>query len=69
MNFWLTDTFIDGKLWHRAGDFANREPAKHKLVMDAIHKGQCISVYNPGAFVNVFVKKGYHLDGLKVNQD
>lgn len=69
MNFWLTDTFINGKLWHRAGDFANREPAKHKLVMDAINKGQCISVYNPGAFVNVFVKKGYHLDGLKVNKD
>ena len=69
VNFWLNDVYIGDKLWHHAGDFANREPAKHKLVMDAIHRGDCISVYNPGAFVNIFVRSGYHLEGMKVVPD
>jgi len=50
-------------------EFKNREPSKHKYVMEAIHNGDCISVYNPGSFTNIFVRTGYHLDGMKVVED
>ena len=60
---------INDKLWHKSGDYRNREPAKHKLVMEAVRKGDCIPVYNPGSFVNIFVRAGYHLDGMKVVSD
>ena len=69
MNYWVKDSYINDKLWHRSGEYTNREPHNHKFVADAINKGYCISVYNPGSFVNVFVRKGYHLDGLKVVRD
>lgn len=69
MNYWVNDVYIDDKLWHRSGDYKNREPAKHKLVMEAVHKGDCVPVYNPGSFVNIFVRAGYHLDGMKVVSD
>lgn len=69
VNYWINDTYYNGKIWHRAGEFKNREPSKHKFVMEAIHNGDCISVYNPGSFTNIFVRSGYHLDGLKVVKD
>ena len=69
MNYWIRDSYINDKLWHRSGEYTNREPHNHKFVVDAINKGYCISVYNPGSFVNVFVRKGYHLNGLKVVRD
>lgn len=69
VNYWINDTYYNDKIWHHAGDFANREPARHKAVMDAIHRGDCISVYNPGSSVNIFVRKGYHLEGYKVVKD
>lgn len=69
VNYWINDTYYNGKIWHKAGEFKNREPGKHKFVMEAIHNGDCISVYNPGSFVNIFVRSGYKLDGLKVVPD
>lgn len=69
MNYWVNDTYIGENLWHKAGEFTNREPSKHKLVMDAIHNGDCISVVNPGSFTNIFVRTGYHLEGMKVVHD
>lgn len=69
VNYWINDTFFNNKLWHHAGEYKNREPMRHKAVMEAIHNGDCISVYNPGSFVNVFVRAGYHLEGLKVVKD
>lgn len=69
VNYWINDTYYNGKIWHKAGEFKNREPARHAAVMDAIHKGDCISVYNPGSFVNIFVRSGFHLEGLKVVPD
>ena len=71
VNYWINDTYYNDRIWHHAGDYANREPARHKYVMDAIHNGDCISVYNPGSSVNIFVRTGYHLDNdtLKVVPD
>ena len=69
VNYWINDTYYNGKIWHHAGEFKNREPSRHKFVMEAIHNGDCISVYNPGSFVNIFVRSGYHLDGMKVVPD
>ena len=69
VNYWINDTYCDGRLWHRAGEFKNREPRKHSAVMEAIRNGDCISVYNPGSFVNIFVRTGYHLENLKVVED
>ena len=69
MNYWVNDTYIGESLWHKAGEFTNREPSKHKLVMDAIHNGDCVSVVNPGSFTNIFVRTGYHLEGMKVVHD
>ena len=69
MNYWVNDTYIGENLWHKAGEFTNREPSKHKLVMDAIHNGDCVSVVNPGSFTNIFVRTGYHLEGMKVVHD
>ena len=66
MNYWLCDTYIDDKIWHHAGDYSNREPARHKYVMQAIRDGNCITVYNPGSFTNIFVRSGYRLDGMRV---
>jgi hypothetical protein len=69
MNYWVNDTYLDGKLWHKDGDYKNREPARHKFVMEAMRNGDCISVLNPGSFTNIFVRSGYHLDGMKVVED
>ena len=69
MNYWVNDTYIGESLWHKAGEFTNREPSKHKLVIDAIHNGDCVSVVNPGSFTNIFVRTGYHLEGMKVVRD
>ena len=69
MNYWVHDTYIGENLWHKAGEFTNREPSKHKFVMDAIHNGDCVSVVNPGSFTNIFVRTGYHLEGMKVVHD
>lgn len=69
VNYWINDTYCDGRLWHRAGEFKNREPSKHSAVMEAIRNGDCISVYNPGSFVNIFVRTGYRLENLKVVED
>ena len=69
LNYWLCDTYIDDKLWHCAGDYSNREPSKHKLVMNEFNNGNVITVENPGSFTNVFVRSGYHLEGLKVVKD
>ena len=57
------------ELGKQAGDYANREPARHKLVMNAMRDGNCISVKNPGSYTNIFVRTGYHLEGMKVVQD
>ena len=56
MNYWVKDTYLDGKLWHMAGDYANREPSKNSYVMKAYREGNAIKVKNPGSFVNVFIK-------------
>lgn len=69
INYWVNDTMYEDKLWHKAGDYKNREPNRHKAVMEAMRRGDCISIYNPGSFTNVFVRNGYHLDGLKVVKD
>lgn len=66
MNYWINDTYIGDKLWHKAGDYKNREPAKHSLVMKAMRDGNCICVKNPGSYTNIFVRTGYHLEGMKV---
>ena len=69
MNYWINDTYIGENLWHKAGEFTNREPSKHKLVMEAIRNNDCVSVVNPGSFTNIFVRTGYHLEGMKVVKD
>lgn len=69
MNYWVNEVCIGDKIWHKAGDYANREPARHKLVMNAMKDGNCISVKNPGSYTNIFVRAGYHLEGMKVVQD
>lgn len=69
MNYWVNDTYLDGKLWHKAGDYKNREPMRHKFVMEAMRNGNCISVVNPGSFTNIFIRAGYKLDGMKVVPD
>lgn len=69
MNYWISDAYIDGKLWHRAGEYRNREPNKHKHVVDSINNGSMIVINNPGSFTNIFVRKGYHLDGMRVVKD
>ena len=69
LNYWLCDTYIDDKIWHRAGDYSNREPSRHKLVVNEFNNGNVITVENPGSFTNVFVRSGYHLEGLKVVKD
>jgi hypothetical protein len=66
MNYWVNDTYLDGRLWHHAGDYANREPARHKYVMEAMRNGDCISVLNPGSYTNIFTRASYHLEGMKV---
>lgn len=69
MNYWIEDVYLDGRLWHKAGEYKNREPNKNKAVQEAYRTGKCIAVKNPGSFTNVFVKSGYHLEGLKVVKD
>lgn len=69
MNYWVNKVCIGDKVWHKAGDYANREPARLKLVMNAMRDGNCISVKNPGSYTNIFVRTGYHLEGMKVVQD
>lgn len=69
MNYWINDTYVDGKLWHKSCDYANREPAKHALVMEAMRNGNCIAVTNPGSYTNIFVRSSYHLEGMKVVPD
>ena len=69
MNYWTQDVFLDGRIWHRAGDYANREPAKHSFVRDAMLRGECVQVNNPGSFTNIFVRTGYHLEGMSVVKD
>lgn len=69
MNYWIKDTFIEGKSWHKAGEYKNREPAHNKYVQEAYRNGDCICVHNPGSFTNVFVRSGYHLEGLNVVKD
>ena len=69
LNYWINDTYVENKIWHHAGEFTNREPHRHKLVMNEIHSGNCISVYNPGSFVNIFVRAGWHLEDTKVVKD
>lgn len=69
MNYWTKDVYFDGRLWHRAGEYKNREPARHSAVMSAMRDGSCISVHNPGSYTNVFVRAGFHLEGLKVVPD
>jgi hypothetical protein len=69
MNYWVNDTYNNDALWHSAGEYKNREPCRHKLVMEATRNGNVISVRNPGSFTNIFVRTGYHLDGLKVVPD
>lgn len=62
MNYWTKDTYLNGKLWHKEGDYANREPNKNSYVVKAYHDGSAIQVKNPGSFTNVFVRKGYYMD-------
>lgn len=69
VNYWINDTYYNGKIWHKAGEFKNREPARHKFVMEAIHNGDCVSVFNPGSFVNIFVRVGWRLENMRVVKD
>lgn len=69
MNYWTRDVFLKDRIWHRAGDYANREPSKHSFVRDAMARGECIQVKNPGSFTNIFVRTGYHLEGMSVIKD
>ena len=69
MNYWVNDTYIGDTLWHKAGEYKNREPSKHALVMKAYKNGDAIKVKNPGSYTNVFIRNGYHLEGLKVVAD
>ena len=57
MNYWVADVEYNGKIWHKAGDYANREPSKNSAVVEAYHNGSCIQVKNPGSFVNIFHRK------------
>lgn len=41
------------------GDLTNRGPNKHRLVTDAISRGDCVSVITPGSFTNVFIRSGH----------
>jgi hypothetical protein len=69
MNYWVKDTYLEGRLWHKAGDYANREPCRHKFVMEATRNGNVIAVKNPGSYTNVFVRTGFHLEGFKIVKD
>lgn len=69
MNYWVEDSYYNGALWHKAGDYKNREPGRHRFVAEAVRDGRCIPVKNPGSYTNVFVRSGYHLDGMSVVPD
>lgn len=69
MNYWTEDVYLDGRLWHKAGEYKNREPNRNQYVQEAYRSGKCIPVKNPGSFTNVFIRSGYHLEGLKVVSD
>ena len=64
MNYWTRDVIGEnGKSWHKAGDYANREPHRNQEVKKAYENGDCIAVKNPGSYTNVFVRNGFELDG------
>ena len=62
LNYWKDDVYnADGTLWHRAGDYKNREASRNSDVVKAYHEGHAFEVKNPGSFTNIFVRKGFHL--------
>lgn len=67
MNYWVRDVIGDnGKLWHKAGDYKNREASRNQEVQRAYKRGDAICVHNPGSYTNVFVRKGYELKDGKI---
>ena len=70
MNYWINDVKGDnGKPWHKAGEYKNREASRNSEVTAAYRRGDAICVQNPGSFTNVYVRDGYHLEGMKVVKD
>lgn len=70
MNYWIRDVNgDDGKPWHKAGEYKNREASRNSEVTAAYRRGDVIQVHNPGSYTNVYVKEGYHLEGMKVVKD
>jgi len=56
MNYWKNNTYIGNNLWHKKGDYTNREPLKNKEVVNAYKNGDAIAIKNPGSFVNIFIR-------------
>lgn len=70
MNYWIKDVIGDnGKPWHKAGEYKNREASRNQEVQKAYRRGDVICVKNPGSYTNIYVREGYHLDGMKVVKD
>lgn len=70
MNYWIRDVNgDDGKPWHKAGEYKNREASRNSEVTAAYKRGDVIQVNNAGSYTNVYVREGYHLEGMKVVKD
>ena len=67
MNYWIKDVNGDnGKSWHKAGEYKNREASRNQEVQKAYKRGDVICVMNPGSYTNLFVRKGYELKDVKI---
>lgn len=70
MNYWIKDVVGDnGKPWHKAGDYKNREASRNQEVQKAYKRGDVVCVKNPGSYTNVFVRNGYKLEKGKIVED
>ena len=70
MNYWINDVNgDDGKPWHKAGEYKNREASRNSEVTAAYRRGDVIQVNNPGSYTNIYVREGYPLEGMKVVKD
>ena len=67
MNYWVNDVYgKDGALWHKAGEYKNREANRNQEVQAAYKRGDAVCVHNPGSFTNLFVREGFELVNGKI---